>query len=183
MRLDMESNVPMEPKPDRVMWFSMWFLEAIASFGLAFFPLFYYSIERRNLHFKKQRELESKIAAFHKNEWHPTVVVERNAKLWAASIILIVPVFAIVYFLSKDFLVHETHQKEFFQALYPDLGYMPQTLSIRNCALITVATLGVGVIYWLYKVVNVYNNHFKEQHHIEYEMLRQMETQNHVESV
>ena len=179
----MENNVTVEQKPDRVMWFSMWFLEAIASFGLAFFPLFYYSFERRNLHFKNQGELESKIAAFHKKDWHPTAIPERNAKLWAASVILIFPVFAIVYVLSKDLLVHEMRQQEFFQAVYPDLQYVPQRISIRNCALITVVTLGVGVVYWLYKVVNVYNNHFKEQRHIEYEMLRLMEEKKHIESV
>jgi hypothetical protein len=179
----MENTVTVEQKPDRVMWFSMWFLEAIASFGLAFFPMFYYSIERRNLHFKKQLEFENKFAAYQKKDWQPNPVPERNAKLWAASIILIIPIFAIVYFLSKDFLVHEMHQQEFFRAVYPELEYMPQSISIRNCALITIATLGVGVVYWLYKIVNVYNNHFKEQHHTEYEMLRLMEAKSHIESV
>jgi hypothetical protein len=179
----MENSVTVEQKPNRVMWFSMWFLEAIASFGLAFFPMFYYSIERRNLHFKKQQEFERKIAAFHRKDWNPNNAPERNAKLWAASIILIVPVFAIVYFLSKDFLVHEMHQQEFFRAVYPELEYMPQSISIRNYALITLATLGIGVVYWLYKIVNIYNNHFKEQHHIEYEILRLMEAKSHIESV
>src|SRR3990172_643234 len=179
----MENNRTQTSKTDRVMWFSMWFLGAIATFGVAFFPLFYYSIERRNFHFKRQRELESKIAAFQGKEWHSNPVPDRNSKLWAASIILILPVFVIVYFLSKDLLTHERRQKEFFATVYPDMNYVPQEISIRNCALITVATLGVGVIYWLYKIVNVYNNHFKEQHHIEHEMLTLMEAKSHGESV
>ena len=179
----METKMTDEAKPERIIWFSMWFLGAIATFGVAFFPLFYYSIERRNLHFKRQREFESKISSFQEKEWQPKAVPERHSKLWATSIILILPVFAILYFLSKDLLEHEMRQKEFFSTVYPELNYVPQKISIRNCALITVATLGFGGIYWLYKIVNVYNNHFKEQRHIEHEMLRLMEAKSHVESV
>jgi hypothetical protein len=60
---------------------------------------------------------------------------------------------------------------------------MPQHISIRKYALITMVTLGFGVIYWLYKVVNLYNNHFKEQRHIEHEMLKLMEAKSRVEPV
>ena len=108
------------------------------------------------------------------------MVHDRNSKFWAASIILILPVFAVVYFLSMDLNAHEKHQHEFFSTFFPDLEYVPQRISIRNCALITVVTLGVGVVYWLYKIVNAYNNHFKEQRHIEHEMLRLMEAKSHV---
>jgi len=176
----MENNMTAESKPERVMWFSMWFLGAVSTFGLAFFPLFYYSVERRNFHFKKQRELESKISAFHGKEQPAYVVHDRNPRLWAASIVLILPVFAIVYFLSADLNVHEKHQREFFSTFFPDLNYISQKISIRNCALITAVTLGVGVVYWLYKILNAYNNHFKEQRHIEHEMLRLMEAKSHV---
>ena len=179
----MESSQATETKHDRIMWFSMWFLGAIASFGLVFFPLFYYSIERRNFHFKRQQEVERRIAAYQKKEWPSDVVSDRSSKLWAASIILVLPIFAIAYFLSKDLLLHEMRQKDFYSIFYPDLEYAPQTISIRNCSLITVATLGVGVIYWLYKIMNVYNNHFKAQQHIEYEIFRLMEAKSHVESV
>ncbi|HEX9261653.1 MAG TPA: hypothetical protein VF893_03915 [Candidatus Bathyarchaeia archaeon] len=179
----MENNTTAVQKPDRIMWFSMWFLGAVATFGLAFFPMFYYSIERRNLHFRNQHELESRIASFHKKEWKSNAISNRNSKLWATSIFLVFPVFVIVYFLSRDLVVHERRQEEFFSTVYPDLKYVPQKISIRNCLLITIVTLGVGVVYWLYRVVNVYNNHFKEQRHIEHEMLRLMEAKTHVESV
>jgi hypothetical protein len=172
-----------QPKTDRIIWFSMWFLGSIATFGLAFFPLFYFSVDRRNRHFKRQEEFERKVAAFFNKEWRPNAGHERNAKLWAASIILVVPVFAIAYFLTKDLLEHEKRQREFLAIFYPEWNNIPQNISIRNCALITAATLGFGVIYWLYKVVNVYNNHFKEQRHIEHEMLRLMEAKSHVESM
>ena len=179
----METNIIGRTETDRIMWFSMWFLGAIASFGIAFFPLFYFSVDRRNRHFQRQEEFERRVAAFYKKEWSPTSVPERNAKLWAASIILILPVFAIAYFLSKDLLEHEKRQRDFLVAFYPERNYVPQRILIRNCALITVATLGLGVVYWLYKLVNVDNNHFKEQHHIEHEILKLMEAKSHVESV
>jgi hypothetical protein len=179
----METNMANKTKTDRIMWFSMWFLGSIASFGLAFFPLFYFSVDRRNCHFQNQQEFEAKVAAFFKKEWQPTSIPERNAKLWAASIILIAPVFAIAYFLSKDLVEHEKRQREFLAVFYPEWNHLSQSISIRNCVIVTAATLGFGVVYWLYKVVNVYNNHFKEQHHIEHEILSLMEAKSHVESV
>ncbi len=179
----MENNGATEPKADRKMWFSMWFLGAIASFGVAFFPFFYYSVERRNGHFQRQAEFERKVAALCKKEWNPKPLPERNAKLWAASIILIVPVFALAYVLSKDLNEHEKRMHEFLAACYPERKYTTQWVFIRNCALITVATLGFGVIYWLYKIVNLYNNHFKEHYHIEHELTQLMETKSHFQPV
>jgi hypothetical protein len=179
----METNMATEAKTDRIMWFSMWFLGAVASFGLAFFPLFYFSVDRRNRHFKRQQEFEANVAASLKTEWNSTSTPVRNAKLWAASIFLILPVFAIAHLLTKDLIEHEKHQRDFLATFYPEKKYEPQRIPIRACALITAATLGVGVIYWLYKLVNVYNNHFKEQLHIEHEILQLMEAKNHVEPV
>lgn len=179
----METNMATEAKPDRKMWFSMWFLGAIASFGIAFFPFFYYSVDRRNRHFQRQTELERQISAFYKRNWEPTVTQNRNATLWAASIILIFPVFAIAYVLSRDLNEHEKSQRKFFSEFYPERQFPEQHISIRNCALITIITLGFGVIYWLYKIVNLYNNHFKEQYHIEHELTQLMEAQSHVQPV
>ena len=170
-------------EPDRKIWFSMWFLGSIASFGLAFFPMFYFSVERRNGHFRRQVEFEQRVACFFNKEWQATSIPDRNAKLWGASIILVVPVFAITYLLSKDLLLHEKRQQDFLAVFLPSWKYVPQIISIRKCALITVVTLGFGVIYWLYKVVNLYNNHFKEQQHIEYEIGKLMEAKTHVEPV
>ncbi len=173
----METNMVNEAKTGRIMWFSMWFLGAIVSFGLAFFPLFYYSVDRRNQHFRRQQQFEKETATSFQKDWSSTSTRDRNAKFLAASIILILPVFVIMYFLSKDFNEHEKHQKEFLKVFYPEWKYVPQKISIKTCTLITLATLGFGVIYWLYKIVNVYNNHFKEQHHIEYELLKLMREQ------
>ncbi len=173
---------------DRIMWFSMWFLASITTFGLGFFPMLYHSIERRNKHFLRQEEVEKQAITFFKNEGkelQPTtnVLPERNAKLWSASIILVLPVFIIAYFLSKDLLLHEKRQQAFLISLFPEREYIPQNIAVKKYALITIATLGVGIVYWFYKIINTYNNHFKEQHHIEHELLKLMEAKSHVESV
>ena len=52
---------------------------------------------------------------------------------------------------------------------------MTQTIPIKTYILITIVTLGVGGIYWLYKVVNLYNAHFKAQLQVEKEIERLME--------
>ena len=179
----METNMVAEAETGRKMWFSMWFLGAIASFGVAFFPFFYYSVDRRNRHLQRHAEFEQKIATFSNKDWAPAPMHMRNAKLWAASIILIVPVFALAYVLSKDLNEHEKQQYKFLATFYPERKYAAQYVFIRDCALITVATLGFGLIYWLYKIVNLYNNHFKEQYHIEHELTQLMEAQSHVKPV
>jgi len=106
---------------------------------------------------------------------------KRNAKLWAASIILILPVFVIAYFLSKDLVLHEKRQQAFLARLFPERAYAPQSIAIKKCAVITAATLGVGVIYWLYKIINTYNSHFKEQRKIEDEIIRFIGEKSYVE--
>jgi amino acid transporter len=184
----MEKNMPSRTETDRILWFSMWFLASIATFGLAFFPMFYYLIERRNKHFLRQYELEKRVVAFFKNEGKEvqstlSPLPERHAKLWTASIILILPVFIITYFLSKDLLLHEKRQQAFLTSLFPERVYAPQNIFIRKYALITLATLGVGIVYWLYKLLNIYNNHFKEQRKIEDEIVRLMEEKGYGESL
>jgi len=180
--------MPRRTETDRIMWFSMWFLASIATFGLAFFPMFYHSIERRNKHFLRQEEVEKQAITFFKNEGkelQPTTnfLPERNAKLWTVSIILVLPVFVIAYFLSKDLLLHEKRQQAFLTSLFPEREYMPQNIAVKKYALITLATLGVGIVYWFYKIINAYNNHFKEQRKIEDEIIRLMEEKGYGESV
>ena len=81
----------------------------------------------------------------------------------------------IVYFLTKDLVVHEHNQDAFLAAALPEKIFMPQTIPIKTYAVITIVTLGVGVVYWLYKVVNLYNAHFKAELQVEKEIVRLME--------
>ncbi len=176
----METTKNIKVEADRKVWFSMWFLGAIVTFGVAFFPMFYRLVEGRNRHFCKEAELEGQVAAYLKNQGKEPPATSKhfsamNAKAWAASIILIVPVFVIVYLLSKDLAVHERNQDAFLAAALPERMFMPQTIPIKTYAVITIVTLGVGVVYWLYKVVNLYNAHFKAHLQVEKEIGRLME--------
>jgi hypothetical protein len=176
----METTMKINVEGDRKVWFSMWFLGAIVTFGIAFFPMFYRLVDGRNRHFRNEAAFEKRIAAHLKgSEKEPPAVGERfkdmNAAAWAASIILIVPIFIIVYLLSKDLAVHEQKQDNFLVAALPERVFMPQTIPIKTYALISLVTLGFGVVYWLYKVVNLYNAHFKAHLQVEKELGRLVE--------
>ena len=165
---------------DRKIWFSMWFLGAIVTFGIAFFPMFYRLVDGRNKHFQHETEFEKQVTQrLEKQGKKPPALSKRftqmNAKAWAISIILILPVFIIVYLLSRDLAVHERNEDSFFASAFPQRMFMPQTVPIKTYVLITICTLGVGVIYWLYKVVNLYNAHYKAELQVEKEIGRLME--------
>jgi len=173
--------------PDRIMWFSMWFLASIVTFGLAFFPMFYRSVERRNQHFKRQHEMEKKVLRFVNDQKTEEVCenlpLERNATLLAVSIVFVVPTFAVMYLLSGDLVVHEKNQQTFLKKILPGSDYKPQKIWPWTYLLITVATLGVGGIYWLYKVLEIYNNHFREHRTIDEDLGRLVEASSHGNSV
>jgi threonine-phosphate decarboxylase len=165
---------------EKVTWFSMWFLIAITSFGAAFFPLFYRLIDSRNRHFEREAELDDKIAAFLKDQGKEPLpatkeLKHRNPAVWAASIILILPAFALLYSLSRDLREHEKRQDAFLANAFPQQMFMPQTIPIKKYAIITIATLGLGGIYWLYKITNNYNMHYQAQWKIDQEIARLME--------
>lgn len=165
---------------DRKMWFSMWFLLSIATFGLAFFPMFHRLIDSRNKHFRRESELEKQIAAFLRKQGKelpatPASFNEMNAKAWTAAIILVIPAFVITYLLSRDLLMHEKRQDLILTSAFPERMFMPQTIPIKKYVLITIVTLGLGVVYWLYKIVNMYNTHFKVQREIEKEIAKLIE--------
>jgi hypothetical protein len=165
---------------EKVTWFSMWFLASIATFGAAFFPMFHRMIKSRNIHFDREVKLEKQIALWLKEQGKESPVTadaprDMNAKAWAASIILVIPAFIIDYYLSKDLLLHEKHQDTFLATVFPQRMFMPQTIPIKKYALITIVTLGIGGVYWLYKVTNLYNAHFKAQWKVEQEIRHLME--------
>ena len=173
---------------DGKIWFSMWFLASIATFGAAFFPMFYRLIEGRNQHLRREADLEKQIATFLKQQGkEPSTpsdsFSEMNAKAWTAAIILVVPAFAITYLLSIDLRAHEEQQDRFLASAFPERMFMPQIIPIEKYALITIVTLGVGIVYWLYKVVNLYNAHFRAQREIEKEIAKLMEEKRIGESV
>ena len=137
---------------------------------------------------KPGTKFEEQIAVYSKSRGNDLPVKNQrfktmNSKAWAASIVLIVPIFVIVYLLSRDLAVHEKTQDDFLATALPERVFMPQTIPIKTYAVITLVTLGVGVVYWLYKVVNLYNAHFKAHLQVEKEMIRLLEEKNIVEHV
>jgi len=167
-----KENILKRETTDRIMWFSMWFLLSIITFGLALFPMFYFLVKRRNSHFLRQREFEKMVLSILKDKGlkiqvEPDNIPERNALLWALAIPLLFPVFVVLYYLSEDLIVHEKRQIFLFNSIFPRGRFVEQKLNLKFCMAITLVTLGVGVIYWLYKVFNAYNNHFKEQWKVE----------------
>ncbi len=176
----MERAMKAPSNAEQVTWFSMWFLAAVSSFGAAFFPMFHKLVDRRNKHFLREAALEERIAEFVREQGkEPPKTAgtprEMNAKVWAASIILIVPAFVLLYYLSRDLRSHEAHEDAFLAAAFPQQMFMPQTIPIKKYALVTIITLGLGGVYWLYKIVNNYNAHFEAQWKVDQEVVRLME--------
>jgi hypothetical protein len=165
---------------DRKIWFSMWFLGAIITFGVAFFPMIYRLIESRNRHFKKEELLKEQVTTYlqSKNQTIPKIKLQTrvmNSKIWVLACILIFPIFIITYLLSKDLVAHEAEQEQFLAQTFPDRIFMIQTIPIKTYVIITIMTLGFGVIYWLYKVVNQYNAHYRAPLQIEKKISSLME--------
>jgi hypothetical protein len=180
LMFNMESQKFISLESDRKVWFSMWFLGAIVTFGLAFFPMIYRLIENRNRHLKKESLLKEQVANYLQCQNRTMSKINQQSrvmspKIWVVSIILIFPVFIITYLLSKDLALHEAEQDNFLAQVFPERIFMTQTIPIKTYVIITIVTLGFGVIYWLYKVVNQYNAHYKAHLQIEKKISSLME--------
>lgn len=179
----MQTTLNTKQRADRKIWFSMWFLSAIVTFGLAFFPMFYRLMDGRNRHLQKEGEIEAKLAEYLRSKGKQPPQAQpapkqRNATLWAASIILIIPAFIIMYQITKDLAAHEKQEDTYLAASLPDRVFMPQTIPQTTYVLVTIVTLGVGGVYWLYKIVNQYNLHYKADLQVEKEINRLLEEEN-----
>ena len=191
--MKIEQNIESRKETDRLMWFSMWAILSVASFGIAWFPLIYYLIKRRNAHFSRQEKLEtlilSKLRKTESPEKSPldssktqNHASSRNAHAWALLTLLIIPAFYVFYFLKSDLRKHEEHEHDFLVeviALAKDSGV---TLNIHGFSatpsfpldkyiVLSVVTIGLAAAYWLYRIFNDYNSHFKMQWKNENEML------------
>lgn len=176
----METVMQRRTETERKTWFSMWFLLSIATYGLAFFPMFHRLIDSRNRHFRREADLEKQIECFLSKQGKELPITlnsfnEMNAKAWTIAIILVIPAFVITYLLSRDLIIHEKRQDMILASAFPEKIFMPQTIPIKKYVLITIVTLGLGIVYWLYKIINMYNVHFKAQLEIEKEIAKLME--------
>ncbi|MDH5375763.1 MAG: hypothetical protein OEW95_08125, partial [Candidatus Bathyarchaeota archaeon] len=197
MSIEIEKNIESRKETDRVMWFSMWFLISVASFGIVWFLMIYFLIKRRNYHFLRQEKLETLILTKLrqlsreqprlKNTASNSVKIEniklfRNPQAWALSTLLVFPAFYIFYFLGIDLQKHEEHEHAFLTeaiSLAQNLGLdinLDDFKATKNFALkrylaSTIVTCGLAAGYWLYRIFNDYNRHFKRQWKLEDELL------------
>jgi hypothetical protein len=191
--LEIEKNIKSRRETDKIMWFSMWIILSIASFGIAWFPMIYYLIKRRNTHFSRQEKLEALILSklrktkSSKKSAHNSSKIEnlapsRNAAAWTFFSFLIFPAFHVVYFLKNDLEKHETQEHDFLVetiGLAKDSGvslnihgFTPTNgFALGRYLFLSIVTLGLAAAYWLYRIFNDYNNHFKMQWKIEDELL------------
>jgi len=198
MLIEIEKNIESRKETDRVMWFSMWVLLSVASFGIAWFLMIYFLIKRRNDHFSRQERLEplilgrlrqlSKEKSLYPNSASVSAKAEsqkffRNAQAWALSTLLIFPAFYVFYFLETDLQKHEEHEHAFLtetislaqdSELSINLHGFTTTkkFTLDRYLILTIATCGFAALYWLYRIFNNYNQHFKRQWKLEDDLLR-----------
>jgi hypothetical protein len=191
---EIEQNLASRKETDRIMWFSMWTILSVASFGIAWFPLIYYSIKRRNTHFSRQEKLEALILNKLKKTQNPkepmpnssetkNMLQPRNAGAWTIATLLIIPSFYIFYSLKRDLQKHEEHEHTFLAEVIALAKVSGVTLDFQRYGTtpnfprnkyigLSIATLGLAAAYWLYRIFNDYNYHFKMQWIIEDKLLR-----------
>ncbi len=208
MLIELEKNIASRKKTDRVMWFSMWFLVSVASFGIVWFLMIYFLIKRRNDHFLRQEKLETLILTKlrqlsrekprHKKTVSTSTKTEnpklfRNPQAWALSTLLIFPAFYVFYFLGTDLQKHEEHEHAFLTetiSLAQNLGIMhacsinldsftaTKNFAFKRYLALTLVTCGLAAGYWLYRIFNDYNRHFKRQWKLEDELIDFLKTIN-----
>jgi hypothetical protein len=190
---EIEKNIEQRKETDRIMWFSMWIILSVASFGIAWFPMIYYLIKRRNAHFQRQEKLQTMILnklrkekngekSTSTSEKRENWISSRNALGWTALSILVVPAFYVFYFLKNDLAKHGEQEHDFLVeliALAKDSGVplnihgfiATKSFPTGKYLVLSVVTLGLATAYWLYRIFNDYNSHFKMQWKIEDELL------------
>jgi hypothetical protein len=196
---EIERTIASRKETDKIMWFSMWAVLSVASFGIAWFPMINSLIKRRNDHFLRQKNLEElilkKIGILNSEKNLDLIknsVRSRNEKILTISTILLIPSFYIFYFLKKDLIDHELHESIFLTEINNFAKNLGKPLNIQSYAtashfapdkyiLINILTLGLASIYWLYGIFNDYNNHFKMQWIIEdqlFKFLKELDQKN-----
>jgi preprotein translocase subunit YajC len=190
---EIEKNMKMRKETDRIMWFSMWIILSVASFGIAWFPMIYYLIKRRNAHFQRQEKLQKMVLNKMRNKTSSGKSVSVSKKIenlepsrnpfgWTFLSLLVVPAFYVFYFLNNDLMKHEEQEHDFLVeviTLAKDSGVPLKIQSFKvtksfasgKYLVLSILTLGLAAAYWLYRIFNDYNSHFKMQWKMEDDLL------------
>jgi len=162
---------------------------------------FYFLIDRRSRHFKRQQLLfdavpkylsASKNFASHENIGRLAELSEdsmfeeqdRPAGLWAILSIFATPIVGLIvaYDLTQDLRRHEERQSAYQQTLssaleeagivhLPFASLKPHRRDPIVYIVLTVITAGLFWIYWFYTMLKDYNEHFTEQAALEDQLL------------
>ena len=161
----------------------------------------YMLISRRNNHFKRQSRFYDDLIAYMRalsskkkgvdaqaglSSLERTVSemkadeTEKNAILWVIlhAAVQFIPLLYVLYFLGKDFRLHERREDGLMEDSNKILESLGVTVGVRRLnpipersfvlyLILTIVTFGIFGIYWLYILITDPNNHFK--HHIQYE--------------
>ena len=150
--------------------------------------VFYKLIDRLNKHVKRTTMFYSIVAdildgikspnsASFKTQVNELKVAseERNPVLWIILGLIFPPVFLYIYhFLNKDFVKHSNREYVLFNILSsefkranisttldPEELYRIPSRSTLLYIVLTIITLGLFILYWIYTLVNDPNRHFK----------------------
>ncbi len=193
-----EANIASRNISDKIMWFSMWFLLTVVTFGAVGPVMMYYLVKRRNDHFKRITELQDlmlcKPPQFPSGKsaslntvtsdvlMYKSAVKSRNALAWAILSLLIFPSLYVLYFLTKDLHEHKESEHSLFAGITlmfqnfnagPKMGtYGISKDSYGTYRKLTILTFCFVSPYWFYRIFNDYNYHFKMQWEIEDQLLR-----------
>ncbi len=108
---------------------------------------------------------------------------QMDARAWTLATLLIIPGFYLYYYLKSDLQKHEKHEQEFLTEVIFHAKNSGVTLDIQSYRttpyfpkkkyiVFSIVTLGFAAAYWLYRIFNDYNYHFKMQWIIEDELFR-----------
>ncbi len=175
--------------------FSLYLILLIGAFA------FYYLVDRRNNHFKRQQQLfltlqkylaSNTNAALSDSLFRLTQLCEesifeerdRPAGLWSILYLFVTPVVGLIlaYNLVQDLRRHEELQSAYQEMLVKaisETGGQPVTLASSRAhrrdpilfIVLAAITGGLFWIYWFYTLLKDYNEHFLDQSHLEDQIL------------
>ncbi|RLF04902.1 MAG: hypothetical protein DRK00_05650 [Thermoprotei archaeon] len=167
-------------------------LIGLAAAGLGIYVV-YKLIRRRNRHFVRARRLCENVAAALGGEGEAGYQIrrvleemeelgERDAVVWAV-LSWIIPFLGlyVFHFLNEDFRRHEALEARFYGAVSQLTGRelrFDRVIPSRSTVLyivLTIITVGIFAVYWLYTLARDPNLHFAQHRRVEMELLRILE--------
>jgi len=160
-------------------------------------------IKRRNDHFKRTHRLYDNVIAYLRTRGYEEEhllrltdilndmreeEVMKNAVLWIVLYIVFPPIILYIYhFLNRDFYEHERREARLYSILsrlvrekIPEV-YIPEferKIPNRNTVLyivLSIITIGIFTLYWIYTITKDPNEHFKEHKKRERTILEALE--------